>query len=153
MSRSRCALPGVGADMYIREFVFERDFQAVLDLWRMSGPGIQHSPSDEPEEIKKKLKRDPDLFLVAEQDTSIVGTVLGGFDGRRGIVYHLAVMPSKRRKRIGQMLMKELEKRLQQKGCLKYYLLVTRDNQHALAFYQNIGCEVMDLYVLGKVIG
>lgn len=48
--------------------------------------------------------------------------------------------------------MGELEVRLRRKGCLKYYLLVTRDNQDAVAFYQQIGCEVMDILILGKVI-
>ena len=38
----------------------------MLDLWSTAGPGIQLGRSDEPEEIRKKLARDPDLFLVAE---------------------------------------------------------------------------------------
>ncbi len=42
------------------------------------------------EEIKKKLQRDPDLFLQ-EIDNEIVGTIIGGYDGRRGMIYHLAV--------------------------------------------------------------
>ena len=48
--------------------------------------------------------------------------------------------------------MQELETRLRAKGCLKYYLLVTRDNQQAIDFYCQLGWEVMDLHVMGKVI-
>ena len=138
--------------MRIREFDFDRDYEAVHDLWQSAGPGIQLSDSDQPGEIMKKLARDPDLFLVAEENCELVGTVLGGFDGRRGIVYHLAVLPLRRRAGIGQMLMEELEARLRAKGCLKYYLLVTKDNQAALDFYASQGCELMPLHVLGKVI-
>ncbi len=48
--------------------------------------------------------------------------------------------------------MVEIENRLRSKGCRKYYLLVTKDNEAALAFYDSFGAEVMELYVLGKVI-
>ena len=47
--------------------------------------------SDTLAEIAKKLERDPDLFLVAESAGRIIGSVICGFDGRRGIIYHLAV--------------------------------------------------------------
>ena len=138
--------------MKIREFLFQQDYEEVRILWKSSGPGIQLSPSDTPQEIQKKLQRDPDLFLVAERDGQIIGTVFGGFDGRRGIVYHLAVLHSERRSGIGRSLMVEIENRLRSKDCRKYYLLVTKDNEAALEFYDSFGAEVMDLYVLGKVI-
>lgn len=138
--------------MKIREFRFEQDYEEVCRLWESSGPGIQLSPSDTPDEVRKKLQRDPDLFLVAERDGLIIGTVFGGFDGRRGLAYHLAVVKGERRSGIGRALMEELENRLRSKGCRKYYLLVTKDNEDALAFYNTLGAEVMDLYILGKVI-
>ena len=136
--------------MQIREFNVEGDYDIVRTLWREAGSGIQLSLSDEQEEIRKKLNRDPDLFLVAEEGKLIVGAVLGGFDGRRGMVYHLAVQPEYRERGIGRALMEELEHRLRAKGCLKYYLLVTKDNQEALAFYRQMGCEEMELLVMGK---
>ena len=137
----------------IREFVFSTDYRKVLELWQNAGTGIQLSISDQPEEIQKKITRDPDLFLVAEEGGSLIGTVLGGFDGRRGMVYHLAVPPELRRQGIATELMDELETRLRAKGCLKYYLLVTKDNQAALDFYASQGSEMMPLFVLGKVLG
>ncbi len=122
----------------------------MLDLWSNAGPGIQLSFSDRPEEIRRKLERDPDLFLVAESDGTVIGAVMGGYDGRRGMVYHLAVTPARRGQGIARRLMEELERCLLSKGCYKYYLLVTRDNQQAIQFYEHMGVEMMDLYVLGK---
>lgn len=138
--------------MRIRTFVFDRDLDPVLDLWRNAGEGIQLSPSDAPDEIRKKLSRDPDLFLVAEEGGRILGAVLGGFDGRRGMVYHLAVRRDRRGRGIGRDLMLELERRLKDRGCVKYYLLVTKDNQDAIGFYEHLGAEVMDLFVMGRVL-
>lgn len=138
--------------MHIRVLEYERDVDRVLDLWGTVGGGIQLSPSDNRVELKKKLGRDPDLFLVAEERGEIIGAVLGGWDGRRGIVYHLAVRQECRSQGIGRALMDELEERLRAKGCLKYYLLVTTDNDVAIQFYQGMDCELMDLYVMGKAI-
>lgn len=141
------------ADWMIRDFDLERDYPSVRKLWESAGPGIQLSSSDELPEIRKKLSRDPDLFLVAELAGRVVGSVLGGFDGRRGMVYHLAVDRQHRRNGLGRALMSELEDRLRGKGCLKYYLLVTMDNDEAIAFYEGLGWEVMSLHVMGKRLG
>ena len=139
--------------VHLRTFSFDKDWQAVHALWARCGPGVQFSRSDEPAEILKKLGRDPDLFLVAEQGGQVVGAVMGGYDGRRGLVYHLAVAPEVRRLGIGQALMAEVEARLREKGCLKSYLLVTKDNADVLAFYRELGWEVMDMHLMGKVLG
>jgi len=136
----------------IREFDLARDFDAVTALWQASGPGVRLGLSDTPEEITRKLKRDPDLFLVAEEGAQLLGAVLGGFDGRRGMVYHLAVTPEARGRGLGTALMAELEARLKAKGCRKYYLLVTHDNTDVTDFYQRLGWSVMPVNIMGKEI-
>lgn len=135
----------------IREFIYPEDYPAARALWDTAGPGIQVRRSDEPEEIQKKLTRDPDLFLVAEMDGKLVGTVLGGFDGRRGMVYHLAVDASVREQGIGAQLMDELERRLKAKGCIRSYLLVTTENESAMRFYEKRGWSRMNtVFTYGK---
>ena len=134
----------------IRDFRFPEDYEEVYDLWENAGSGIHLRRSDEPDEIAKKLQRDPDLFLLAEIDGRIVGSVMGGFDGRRGMMYHMAVAKPLRHKGIGTILMEALERRLKEKGCIRYYLLVAKDNTKAVDFYQKRGWEIMDLFALGK---
>ena len=126
-------------EFQIREFIFDYDYEPVLRLWQSIESGMQVGRSDTPEEIKRKIERDPDLFLVAETGGKIVGTIIGGFDGRRGMVYHLAVHRDLRRLGIGAKLLAEVEKRLQAKGCFKVYLLVLDDNQSAILFYEECG--------------
>jgi ribosomal protein S18 acetylase RimI-like enzyme len=137
-------------DLRIREFRYPDDYDTVIALWQLAGPGIHVGKSDEPAEIEKKLTRDPDLFLVFEVDGAIVGAVLGGYDGRRGMMYHLAVAEAARNQGIGDQLIMELERKLRQKGCVKYYLLVTMDNEQALRFYEKRGFQQMPLYTYGK---
>jgi ribosomal protein S18 acetylase RimI-like enzyme len=138
------------SNLVLREFQFPADYSNVITLWKDAGPGIHIRRSDELAELDKKIQRDPDLFLVAEVNGQIIGSVLGGFDGRRGMVYHLAVMDSYRKNGIGTLLMNELEKRMKRKGCIRSYLLVTHDNLDAIRFYENMGWEQMDLAIYGK---
>ena len=126
-------------ELLVREFNFPDDYAAARELWEHAGAGIQLRRSDDPDEIHKKLQRDPDLFLVAEMEGRMVGTVVGGFDGRRGMVYHLAVSDQFQKQGIGEKLMDELEARLKKKGCIRCYLLVTIDNEEAMRFYEHRG--------------
>jgi len=134
----------------IREFRFPQDYPTVINLWKNAGEGIHVRRSDEPEEIAKKILLDPDLFLVAEKGNEIVGSVLGGFDGRRGMMYHLAVAPEYRNQGIASQLVEELETRLRLKGCIRYYLMVTKENHTAIQFYEKKGWELMQLYTYAK---
>jgi ribosomal protein S18 acetylase RimI-like enzyme len=136
--------------MPIRQFDFDRDYDAACDLWRNAGVGVQLRRSDTPAEIQKKLARDPDLFLVAEADGRVIGTVIGGFDGRRGMIYHLAVAADYRRQGLGEQLMNEVEERLRQKGCVKIYLQVVPENEEAMHYYEKRGWQRMQTVLYGK---
>lgn len=120
----------------IREFYYPNDYDGALKLWGGMEVGVNVGRSDTPEEIQKKLQRDPDLFLVAEFNSQIVGTIIGGYDGRRGMIYHLAVQVDMREQGIGTLLLEEVERRLQSKGCRKCYLLITAENTGAAQFYE-----------------
>lgn len=127
----------------IREFHFPADYEKVLELWRGIEKGVHLGRSDTLAEIGKKVTRDPDLFLVAESHGDIVGAVMGGFDGRRGLIYHLAVASPFRGQGIGSSLIEEVESRLRAKGCLKCYLLVTLDNTEVADYYMHRGWQHM----------
>jgi ribosomal protein S18 acetylase RimI-like enzyme len=132
------------SSIQIREFCFPVDYEPVYRLWQSIEKGVRVGRSDTLAEIEKKLRRDPDLFLVAEAGACIIGSVIGGFDGRRGLIYHWAVASEFRGQGIGSRLMDEVEERLRARGCLKCYLLVTNDNTEAEKYYQNHGWEHMD---------
>jgi len=134
----------------LREFSLPQDYDSVVALWQASGPGVHVGRSDTPAALALKLTRDPDLFLVAEAEGALVGAVLGGFDGRRGMVYHLAVAASHQGRGVGTALMAELENRLRARGCVKAYLLVVPDNTAALDFYHRLGWDTMPIHILGK---
>lgn len=143
----------MSSEIQLRQFCFPADYQQVIDLWSSIEKGVRVGRSDSPAEIEKKMDRDPDLFLVAECENKIIGSVIGGYDGRRGLIYHLAVNVAFRGQGIGSRLMNEVESRLRAKGCLKCYLLIANDNLDVGAFYQAQGWQQMtDVSLYGKTL-
>lgn len=137
-------------EVIIRQYSHPEDYPLVLDVWAHMEKGVRVGPSDSKTEIEKKLERDPDLFLIAEVNGLITGTVLGGFDGRRGTIYHLSVLAEYRQRGIASKLLTELEARLLQKGCIKSYLLVNADNVEVFDFYARRGWVRTDNVIFSK---
>ena len=134
--------------MRIREFRLD-DYAVVFELWKTAGLEIR--PGDQFEDVKLKVRRDPDLFLVAEEGEQIVGTVMGAWDGRRGWIYHLAVRPDHQRKGIGATLVSTLERRLAAKGASRVNAQVYSSNKASLEFFKAAGYEPRpDLIMIGK---
>jgi len=134
--------------MKIREFEIQ-DYDTVRALWQAAGLILR--PGDELEDVRLKLQRDPDLFLVAEQVDEIVGSVIGGWAGRRGWIYHLAVKPEHQRKGIGVGLVREVERRLVTKGAKKVNAQIYKWNERSSEFFRAIGYETQpDLMMIGK---
>lgn len=131
--------PGV----VVREFALT-DYGAAASLWRVAGPGVPWRPGDERGEIARMLDRNPGLLLVACRGDEVVGTVIGGWDGRRGQVYHLAVDPGWRRRGVAGELMDELEARFAALGAWKVKGEVYSDNTASLAFFRDRGYKVED---------
>jgi len=100
-----------------------------------------------------KLTVQPELFLVGVADGKVVATVLGGFDGVRGWVHHLAVHNSSRRQGIATALMRAAEASLANLGCPKLNLQVRAANATVVAFYRSIGYDVEERVSMRKRLG
>ena len=75
-------------------------------------------------DIERKLRVDPELFLVAVEEDLVVGSVMAGYEGHRGWINYLAVDPSRRRQGLGTRLMDEAEGLLAERGCPKINLQI-----------------------------
>ena len=134
----------------VRPFL-ENDQPSVVALWAEAF--ADDPPRNEPRAvIDRKLRVQRELFLVGEFQGDIVGTVIAGFDGYRGWVYHLAVHPRFRRRGFGRELMREAEARLKVLGCPKLNLQVRSSNAEVIAFYERLGYSIEDRASLSKIL-
>jgi ribosomal protein S18 acetylase RimI-like enzyme len=127
----------------------EADRAAVIALWDEAFAGDPaHNVSEEM--IERKLRVQPELFLVARVDGELVGTVMAGFDGVRGWLHRLAVSPSQRRAGLGTALVRKAEIEMAKMGCPKVNLQVRATNVAVIGFYRALGYETDDNVSLGK---
>jgi ribosomal protein S18 acetylase RimI-like enzyme len=133
--------------MRIRAFE-SADEIAVIELWRRCGLVV---PQNDPhKDIARKMRVNPELFLVGEIDGKIVAAVMAGYGGHRGAINYLAVDPSQRKKGLGQAMMAEAERLLRQLGCSKINLNVRTHNAGVIEFYKRIGFSADDVLCMGK---
>ena len=128
----------------------EEDLIKLVEIWRKVD--LTLGLSDSIEELERLRKKNPRTCLVLEENNQVIAGVLGGFDGRRGLVHHLAVDPCCRDKGYGTALMLELESRFNKMGVVKFSLWIENRNSRAIEFYQHLGYELRDLITMSKTL-
>jgi ribosomal protein S18 acetylase RimI-like enzyme len=114
------------------------DIDAVLGLWEVAR--TEHAATeDRPEAVQRLLATDAEALLVAERDGSLVGAVIGAWDGWRGNIYRLAIDPAHRRRGIGTRLVSAAEASLYERGARRVTALVAFEDERAGAFWDEAG--------------
>ena len=125
-----------------------QDEKAVVELWKICN---LIRPWNNPHlDIQRKMRVNPELFLVGTIDDRVIATAMGGYEGHRGWVNYLAVDPAHQRQGLGHRMMQEIEKRLLEMGCPKINLQVREGNTSALEFYNRIGYKDDHAVSMGK---
>lgn len=118
------------------------DYDSIYNLW-INTPGMGlNSVDDSKEGIEKFLKRNPATCFVAEENEKIVGVIMAGNDGRRGYIYHIAVLPEFRGKHIAKTLVENAMAALEKEGITKVALVVFEKNKNGNGFWEKIGFTV-----------
>lgn len=133
--------------MKIRPFRTE-DQDSVIQLWIGCGLVVPHN--DPVRDIRRKLKVNPEWFLVGEIDGEIIASCMVGYEGHRGWINYLAVAPSEQRKGYARQMIQEAERLLREAGCPKINLQVRATNGRVIEFYKGLGFKVDDVVSLGK---
>ncbi len=127
------------------------DYDGICEVWenhRGTNP-----VDDSYDGFAKYLRRNPTTSFVAEDNGKIVGTILAGHDGRRGLFHHVSVLPEYQKQGIGKTLVDNAMEALEKEGITKVLLVVFKDNDNGNAFWEHLGFTVReDLYYRNKYI-
>lgn len=117
------------------------DYDELFALWNSTEQSRRalNPVDDSPEGIARYLKRNPKTCFAAVSDGKIIGVILAGHDGRRGIIHHMCVHPDFRRMGIASHLVSLAEEALQKESIQKVFGLVFVDNDGANAFWEDQG--------------
>ena len=133
--------------MIIRPFA-EGDRAAVIELWRRCGLVVPWN--DPAADIDRKLRVDPDLFVVGLKESVLVASAMGGYDGHRGSIFYLAVDPGHRGRGCGAKIVDHIADLLRRRGCPKLNILVRGANREVVDFYRRLGFTPDEVICLGK---
>ena len=138
-------------DVEIRTYDDKEHRNQVLDIW--TSIFKYKDPRNNPSlSIDKKLAVNDNLFFIAIENGEIVGTIMAGYDGHRGWIYSLAVIPEIRRAKIGTKLLKHTENELRKLGCVKINLQIFQENEIVKEFYLKNGYLIEERISMGKEI-
>ena len=135
------------ASLNYRDFT-ENDTEAVVALWHECG--LTRPWNDPRKDIARKITDRNGAFWVVENAYGIIASVMVGYDGHRGTINYLAVIPAAQDQGIGGELMNRAETYLTGLGCPKVSFCVRKDNLPVLSFYNRLGYEIDDVHFLGK---
>ncbi|MCP4021595.1 MAG: GNAT family acetyltransferase [Desulfobacteraceae bacterium] len=121
----------------------------VIALWRdVFGYEADHNAPGLV--IDKKMEHNDALFFVATSNQDVIATVMAGYDGHRGWIYSLAVLPYYQKQGLGSKMLSFVEEKLLQLGCMKINLQILEHNKAVENFYVANGYQTEKRVSMGK---
>lgn len=124
------------------------DLAPVTALWERAG---LVRPWNEPERDIERATAAPGgaLFVASDEQEWIIGSVMVGFEGHRGWIYYVAVMPECAGQGVGGALVRHAEQWLEQRGSPKVMLMI-REGNPVRDFYAKLGYAVEARTVMSR---
>jgi ribosomal protein S18 acetylase RimI-like enzyme len=114
------------------------DVRRVLALWDQARSPAAITP-DDVRSVSQLIAHTDDALLVAEHDGHIVGALIAAWDGWRGNMYRLAVLPHVRRQGIATRLVEAGHEHLRSKGARRVTALVAHEEEDAVGLWERAG--------------
>lgn len=130
--------PESAKDVVIRDFRID-DYAMLIRMWEEAGLPYKPAGRDRIENIAREIRGPNAIFLVAEKSGQLVGSAFGTHDGRKGWINRVAVLPNCRRSGIASMLVKAVERRLNEKGIDIIACLIEDWNKESMVFFERLG--------------
>jgi len=124
--------------MIIREFSI-KDYDALITLWNDVQLPFKPKGRDKRDKIECEIKQENAIFLVAEINGKLVGSVFGTHDGRKGWINRLVVASEFQRQNIAKKLIAEVEYRFSELGIDIIACLIEDWNTKSLQVFEKLG--------------
>ena len=127
------------------------DYDDMVNLWEKAGLSYRPRGRDRKKAIKKQIKESPDLFLGAFLEEELIGCIIASFDGRKGWINRLAILPEHRRRGVAQLLISAAEEALFKRGAEVIGALVFDTNEPSTTLFRKMGYTASeDILYLSK---
>ncbi len=120
------------------------DYEDIIRIWLEGGLHVRPKGRDSKSRIVAEMERNPDYLIGAVSGESLIGVVIGTYDGRRGCVNRLAVTREFRKQGVAQELIRICEERLRTAGALVIYALIEVENIPSQTLFKKAGYRYHD---------
>ncbi len=134
--RSLC-YPNAVTNMYTIQQLTPSEVLDAIELWKQSAPGVTLQDWETPELILNAVENFGDHNFIAIEDGQLIGAVMGGFCGLRGLIQHLAVHQQHKHRGVGTKLMDACCLSFARKGIRR--VLLGAGTEEAVCFYRSVG--------------
>src|SRR5947209_1493275 len=117
--------------------VLQSDFPSLYTMWQKAGLWVRPY-TDEEDRFTSMISLYPSLCLVLIDENQIIGSILGGFDGRGVYIHRLAIDPEYQNEGYGALLVKKLEAAAKSQNMKKISAQVHVSNKEVLGFYEKL---------------
>jgi len=115
------------------------DYKEMIRLWLTAKLPFKPKGRDHREAIAVEMKANPDFFLGAFENNSLVGVVIITCDLRKGWINRLAVDPDHRHHGIAKALIAESERTLRKHGIKIFCALIEDYNAISKKLFKEYG--------------
>ena len=118
------------------------DYENMIESWNRAGLPIKVKGRESKDSIKKESEFVGASFIGAfdkSKGETPVGLVIANYDGRRGWINRIAVLPEYRREGVGSALIREAEEFLRKKGAKVIAALIDRSNDPSRRLFEKNG--------------
>ena len=124
-------------EWHIRTLLFD-EYEQLIALWEEAR--LSHKPygRDSRSKIQTETERKHGVFLVAEFEGRLIGSVLASHDGRKGWINRLAVLPDYRRQGLAKSLIIKAEEWLTAQSIEIFTCLIEDGNDASLALFRSM---------------
>ena len=123
------------------------DRAAAIALWKECN--LTRPWNDPVSDFNRALVFSGSTILLADDDGTVVGTAMVGFDGHRGWIYYLGVRPVRRGEGIARRLIEACADWLRDRDCSKVELML-REGNRASGLYERLGWELQPVQVYAR---
>jgi len=124
--------------MQVRRLAID-DYEEIVSLWSRAGLPFKPKGRDSRKAIADEIHANPEFFLGAFENNSLVGIVVLSCDVRKGWINRLAVDPDHRRRGVAKALISESEMIFRERGIRIFCALIEDYNDASKKLFRDCG--------------
>lgn len=111
---------------------------------------MDRPPNDPKKDLTRILATQDGRAFIAVSQNQPIGIAVAGYEGKRGWLYYIGVIPEARGQGVAQKLIDAALTYLRTLGAPKVLLFIREGDEHLIAYYERFGFVQQAVTVLGK---